>query len=70
MAFFSFYVPRRNPYQTLSPVSRIVLPLILMIMPFFFASIITCIVTLAIVVVFLMLAQVPFRAVKPFTSIF
>jgi len=42
----------------------------LMIMPFFFASIITCIVTLAIVVVFLMLAQVPFRAVKPFTSIF
>ncbi|MEM3754782.1 MAG: energy-coupling factor transporter transmembrane component T [Candidatus Bathyarchaeia archaeon] len=70
MSFFSFYVQRKNFYSSLSPVTRIMIPLVLMIMPFFFRSIITCLVTLIIVFTILKIADVSVHAIKPFTSIF
>jgi energy-coupling factor transport system permease protein len=41
-----------------------------MIMPFFFKSIPTCLITLLVVLIILKIADIPARAIKPFTSIF
>lgn len=41
-----------------------------MTIPFFFKSIVTCLIMLLIVLIILKIAEVPARAIKPFTSIF